>query len=133
MAARDAERHADVRRPEPVLQLRLLGARPRIRGPVGQPGRAARVLRAAATPLVHARAPCGLVIITRGDTAMPVNRLVWRASVAMSLTALAACNFFDVENPGPIADEDLNNPSAMTGLVTGMSFDLSQAIDATAQ
>jgi hypothetical protein len=34
-----------------------------------------------------------------------------------------------VSNPGPIADEDLNNVSAMPGLVTGMSFDLSRAVD----
>ena len=64
---------------------------------------------------------------------MPVMRLVRRASMATSLLALAACNFFDVENPGPIADEDLNTVTAMPGLVTGMAFDLSQAIDATAQ
>jgi len=64
---------------------------------------------------------------------MLATRLMRRASVATSLLALGACNFFDVSNPGPIADEDLNNPSAMPGLVTGMSFDLSQAIDATAQ
>ena len=64
---------------------------------------------------------------------MPVMRLVRRASMATSLLALAACNFFDVENPGPIADEDLNNVNAMPGLVTGMAFDLSQAMDAMAQ
>jgi len=64
---------------------------------------------------------------------MPMMQLVRRASVATSLLALAACNFFDVSNPGPIADENLNNPNAMPGLVTGMAFDLSQAIDATAQ
>ena len=64
---------------------------------------------------------------------MPVMQMVRRALVATSLVALTACNFFDVSNPGPIADEDLNQPSAMPGLVTGMAFDLSQAIDATAQ
>ena len=64
---------------------------------------------------------------------MPAMHLVRRASVAMSLLALGACNFFDVSNPGPIADDDLNNASAMPGLVTGMAFDLSQAVDATAQ
>ena len=64
---------------------------------------------------------------------MPVMQLARRASVATSLLVLTACNFFDVSNPGPIADEDLNTTSAMPGLVTGMSFDLSQAIDATAQ
>ena len=60
---------------------------------------------------------------------MPVMQLVRRASVATSLLALAACNFFDVQNPGPIADADLNKASAMPGLVTGMSFDLSRAVD----
>ena len=60
---------------------------------------------------------------------MPMMQLVRRASVATSLAAFAACNFFDVSNPGPIADDDLNNVSAMTGLVVGMSFDLSRAVD----
>jgi hypothetical protein len=64
---------------------------------------------------------------------MPVMQLVRRALVATSVVALTACNFFDVSNPGPIADDDLNQPSAMPGLVTGMAFDLSQAMDATAQ
>jgi hypothetical protein len=49
------------------------------------------------------------------------------------LAALAACNSLDVSNPGPIADEDLNRSPAMTGLVTGMSFDLSRAMDAVTQ
>jgi len=60
---------------------------------------------------------------------MPMMQLVRRASVATSLLALAACNFFDVSNPGPIADEDLDNINAMPGLVTGMSFDLSRGLD----
>ena len=60
---------------------------------------------------------------------MPVMRVVRRASVATSLVTLAACNFFDVQNPGPIADEDLNQVNAMPGLVTGMSFDLSRGLD----
>jgi starch-binding outer membrane protein, SusD/RagB family len=64
---------------------------------------------------------------------MPIMKVVRRASVATSLVALAACNFFDVSNPGPIADEDLNAPSAMPGLVTGMAFTLSEAVDATDQ
>jgi starch-binding outer membrane protein, SusD/RagB family len=60
---------------------------------------------------------------------MPMMQLVRRASGATSLLALAACNFFDVSNPGPIDDEDLNNVNAMPGLVTGMSFDLSRGLD----
>ncbi|HUQ80807.1 MAG TPA: RagB/SusD family nutrient uptake outer membrane protein [Gemmatimonadaceae bacterium] len=60
---------------------------------------------------------------------MPVMQLVRRASGATSLLVLAACNFFDVSNPGPINDEALNNVNAMPGLVTGMSFDLSRGLD----
>lgn len=64
---------------------------------------------------------------------MTVSRTVRRASVAVSLVALSACNFFDVTNPGPIEDENLNNTSAMAGVATGMSFDLSRAMDAVTQ
>lgn len=63
-------------------------------------------------------------------TAMTVMR---RAIGAMSLGALAACNFFDVTNPGPIADDNLDVPTALPGVVTGMSFDLSRAVDVAAQ
>jgi len=67
---------------------------------------------------------------------MRFNRIVRRASAAVAFSTLAAsggCNFFDVSNPGPLADESLNVPSAMTGLVTGMAFDLSRAYDAVTQ
>jgi hypothetical protein len=64
---------------------------------------------------------------------MSVMRFVRRASVATSLAVIGACNFFDVENPGPVPDEDLNNPTAMASIVTGMAFDLSEAVDATDQ
>jgi hypothetical protein len=60
-------------------------------------------------------------------------RMVRRASLAVSLLAFAGCNFFDVTNPGPIADDNLNEPPAMVGLATGMSFDLSRAMDAVTQ
>ena len=52
------------------------------------------------------------------------------------LVALAACSdvlTLDVEAPGRIADSDLNNPDAVPGLVTGMSYDLTDAVDATLQ
>lgn len=64
---------------------------------------------------------------------MTVFRTVRRASVAVSLLAIAGCNFFDVTNPGPIEDENLNNTQAMAGVATGMSFDLSRAMDAVTQ
>jgi hypothetical protein len=60
---------------------------------------------------------------------MAVTRIVRHASAALGLLAFTACNFFDVSNPGPIADDDLNTTNAMAGLVTGMSFDLSRAVD----
>ena len=64
---------------------------------------------------------------------MTMMRIVRRASVALGLVVIASCNFFDVTNPGPIADENLNEVPAMTGLATGMSFDLSRAMDAVTQ
>ncbi|ODT03639.1 MAG: hypothetical protein ABS52_08520 [Gemmatimonadetes bacterium SCN 70-22] len=64
---------------------------------------------------------------------MRLNRIVRRASAAVALAAITGCNFFDVSNPGPIADDNLNVATAMPGLVTGMSFDLSRAYDAVTQ
>jgi hypothetical protein len=64
---------------------------------------------------------------------MNVFRMMRRASMAMSLLAVAGCNFFDVSNPGPIEDANLDNTAAMTGLATGMSFDLSRAMDVVTQ
>ncbi len=46
---------------------------------------------------------------------------------AASAGALTACNF-EVTNPGPIKDEDLNTPGAMPALVNGMGGDLSVAL-----
>jgi len=55
------------------------------------------------------------------------------ARIAGSLAALAlaagACDFLEVTNPGPISDENLNVPEAVPGIVTGMSSDLSDALD----
>jgi hypothetical protein len=39
----------------------------------------------------------------------------------------------DVEAPGRIADDDLNNAEAAAGLVAGMSYDLSEALDSELQ
>jgi hypothetical protein len=64
---------------------------------------------------------------------MRLIRIVRRASAAVALTAANACNFFDVSNPGPIADDNLNAATAMGGLVTGMAFDLSRAYDDVSQ
>lgn len=52
-----------------------------------------------------------------------------RGAVTLTLAGLGltACSF-EVTNPGPILDEDLNTPGAMPALVNGMGGDLSNAI-----
>jgi len=50
--------------------------------------------------------------------------------------ATAACSdvlSLDVEAPGRIADDDLNTVDAIPGIVAGMAYDLSQAVDGTLQ
>ncbi|MBL8960418.1 MAG: RagB/SusD family nutrient uptake outer membrane protein [Gemmatimonadetes bacterium] len=63
-------------------------------------------------------------------TTLSVSR---RALHLVGAALLVGCNSLDVSNPGPINDADLDKASAMPGLVTGMSFDLSRAMDVTAQ
>src|SRR5918996_1356213 len=49
---------------------------------------------------------------------------------AAILLPLGGCqNFFDVERPGTIEDELLNELGSIPGIVTGMSYDLAQAAD----
>lgn len=64
---------------------------------------------------------------------MTSNRNVRRAALGILAAGLSACGMLDVSNPGPQSDESLNAVSAIPGLVTGMSFDLSRAMDATTQ
>jgi hypothetical protein len=69
---------------------------------------------------------------------MTINPMrILRVSVALALLApVAACSdvlSLDVESPGRIADDDLNNRDAQEGLVAGMSYDLSQAFDSQLQ
>jgi hypothetical protein len=57
-----------------------------------------------------------------------MNRMI----AVFALAATAACSdvlSLDVEAPGRINDDDLNTPSAASGLVAGMAFDLTQAMD----
>lgn len=59
-----------------------------------------------------------------------------RLAAALAILALPACDevlSLDVEAPGRIADEDLNNPEAVAALVVGMSFDLTGAVQAQLQ
>ncbi len=52
--------------------------------------------------------------------------------VAAIALAVSACSgMFDVEAPGRIADENLNNPDAAAGIVTGMSYDLAGAMNSS--
>lgn len=68
------------------------------------------------------------------NTISSINDRLARMSLIAVMTGLAACgNILDVDNPGSIADEDLNSVTAMPGLVTGMSFDLSNAYDEVLQ
>jgi hypothetical protein len=53
--------------------------------------------------------------------------------VASLLVVASGCDgLFDVKNPGTIQDVDLNNPDALSAVVTGMSSDLSAELDAIA-
>lgn len=58
------------------------------------------------------------------------------ALAALLLVPLVACGdvlSLEVEAPGRIADDDLNSPTAMTGLVAGMSFDLTGGFQSALQ
>jgi hypothetical protein len=68
---------------------------------------------------------------------MKTMKRTFRTVAALAcLVPLAACSdllSLDVEAPGRIADDDLNNAQALAGLVAGMSYDLSQAFDSQLQ
>jgi hypothetical protein len=60
---------------------------------------------------------------------MPILTNFRRGAVTLTLAGLGltACSF-EVTNPGPLLDSDLNTPGAMPALVNGMGGDLSNAI-----
>lgn len=65
-----------------------------------------------------------------------MNQKTIRRLALVGLIPLAACSeilSLDVESPGRIADSDLNNAEAVPGLVAGMSYDLTQAINGALQ
>ncbi len=67
---------------------------------------------------------------------MSTRRSMLHLAAAGTFLVLTACSdilTLDVEAPGRIADDDLNNPQAVPGLVVGMSFDLTDAVDAMLQ
>jgi hypothetical protein len=51
------------------------------------------------------------------------------AAVVVGALGTACHDYLTVSNPGPIADESLQTPDAVPGFVTGMSSDLSNALD----
>lgn len=54
-------------------------------------------------------------------------------AAAVALTGCSDVLTLDVEAPGRIADDDLNAESAVPGIVAGMGYDLTQAIDGALQ
>jgi hypothetical protein len=62
------------------------------------------------------------------------HRILKLGVVALSLLVVAGCgDLLNVDAPGRIADADLNNQDAISGLVVGMSRDLTVAYDAVTQ
>src|SRR5690349_4721982 len=45
------------------------------------------------------------------------------------LLPMGACNILDVESPGKITDDSLNDPDAFPSLVYGMAYNLANAND----
>src|SRR5687768_5387503 len=65
---------------------------------------------------------------------MTIRHLIERAGLMTALISALSCgNILDVENPGPLDDDKLNDIQTMTPLVTGMSFDLSRGLDEVLQ
>ena len=54
---------------------------------------------------------------------------LFRIAALAALVAMGACsNLLDVESPGRISDADVQTKDAIPGLVTGMKFNLSEAV-----
>ncbi|HWP03768.1 MAG TPA: RagB/SusD family nutrient uptake outer membrane protein [Gemmatimonadaceae bacterium] len=64
---------------------------------------------------------------------MRIRKTLYSVVSGLILAGSHGCRLLEVSNPGPISDEALNNTTALPGLVTGMSFDLSRAVDAVTQ
>jgi hypothetical protein len=59
-----------------------------------------------------------------------IGRRARRVALTLLLPALGACDsLLEVESPGRIADDDLASGDAVPGLVVGMRYDLSQAVE----
>lgn len=67
---------------------------------------------------------------------MSMTRKWYRLAALAALVPFAACSdvlSLDVEAPGRIADDDLYTIDAVPGMVSGMSYDLTQAVDGILQ
>lgn len=64
---------------------------------------------------------------------MRKTRMLSVIAMLAALPLVGCGDILDVEAPGRIADSDLNNESAIPGLVAGMAYDLNTAYDATLQ
>jgi hypothetical protein len=67
---------------------------------------------------------------------MTIRSILRKIALLGAFLPLMACSdvlTLDVEAPGRIADDDLNNAEAAAGLVAGMSYDLSEALDSELQ
>lgn len=60
---------------------------------------------------------------------MKTNARHWLRIAAAGVLLTACQGVFDVESPGRIADKDLNTKDAISGIVTGMSYDIARALD----
>lgn len=59
-----------------------------------------------------------------------LNRSKLRLAALVALLPMAACSdLLKVESPGRIADADLGTQDAIPGMIVGMKYDLSQAVD----
>jgi len=62
---------------------------------------------------------------------MLTNTKAFRIAALAALVVTGACgDVLNVESPGRISDDDLGTQDAIPGMVTGIKYDLSQAIDA---
>ena len=127
---RHAERDAHARRPQPVLQLPTTPGSTRNRR-ISPDNRSGGASTTSSPRSARSRSRFGLVTATE-DHAMTSDARRGAPRRA-ALRWLAACNVLDVTNPGPIDDKDLNKAVGDAGLVTGMAFDLSRAMDAVTQ
>lgn len=57
-----------------------------------------------------------------------IRKWIGLGTIAL-LLPLGACNILDVESPGKITDDSLNNPDAFPSLVYGMAYNLANAND----